>query len=122
MSTEQVKKTAKEKKQISIATIKELLNAGKNRKEIAEHFGAPKTVIDGFFKHPELQGLRPKRVSEWELVPGETEAPAASTETTQAIPADAEVVEIVVEGTENTGEEAPAENAEVPAAEQAQQD
>lgn len=70
MSTEQVKPatTTKPKVQITVEKLKELMLGGMNRKQLAEHFNAPVSTINKFFKHPDLKNLRPKHASEFELV------------------------------------------------------
>lgn len=61
-------KEVKPKIQITPEQIRTDLLNGLNRDEIAEKYGAPRTVINRFFKHPSLKGLRPKHKSQFELV------------------------------------------------------
>lgn len=61
-------KENKPKIQITVDMIKTDLINGLNRDEIAEKYKAPRTVINRFFKHPALKGLRPKHKSQFELV------------------------------------------------------
>jgi hypothetical protein len=57
MSTKKVVRT-------SVAEIKAMLDAGKTRKDIAEHFGCPMSSINQLFKsNAELAGLRARRSS-----------------------------------------------------------
>ena len=59
MSTTEVKQT--QKVQISIADVKRMLNEGKDRNAIAQHYGLNFTNKIALFKHPELKGLKVKR-------------------------------------------------------------
>src|SRR5688572_26646962 len=85
MSTQDQVKTAKVKApvgpkvQITVEILKELMLGGMNRKDIAAHFNAPASVINKFFKHPDLKSLRPKHASNFELVDesGKTYSPGA---------------------------------------------
>lgn len=61
-------KEVKPKIQITPEQIKTDLINGLNRDEIAEKYGMPRTVVNRFFKHESLKGLRPKQKSQWELV------------------------------------------------------
>lgn len=102
------------KKQITIEALRELMLGGMNRKQIAEHFGAPASVINKFFKHPDLASLRPKHASEFELVDdsGKTYSPGylanAAKEAKEAEQVE-EVTEEVAEAdtTEEVAEQAP---------------
>jgi hypothetical protein len=71
MSTENQVKPTPAKKQITTELLKELMLGGMNRKAIAEHLGAPVSVINKLFKHPELANIRPKHASEFELIDSE---------------------------------------------------
>lgn len=68
-------KEVKPKVQITVEMIKTDLINGLNRDEIAEKYGAPRTVINRFFKHESLKGLRPKHKSQFELVVDGTVVP-----------------------------------------------
>ena len=61
-------KAPKQKVQITVEQIEADLINGLNRDEIAEKYGAPRTVINRFFKHKALKGKRPKHKSMFELV------------------------------------------------------
>ena len=47
-----------EKKQISILEIQNMLKEGKDRKEIARHFGMSMSKMQSVFKHEKLKGLK----------------------------------------------------------------
>lgn len=74
MSTEN---TTTGKVQLTIAQLKKDQGDGLNRKAIAAKYGASVSIINKLFKHPELQKLRPKHASNFELVDetGETYSP-----------------------------------------------
>lgn len=104
MSTEEVKPEVakKPKVQITIEKLKELMLGGMNRKAIAEHFGAPVSVVNKFFKHPDLKNLRPKHASEFELVDGEGKSYSPGYLANAAKEAkEAQAEEVVDEATDN---------------------
>lgn len=51
-----------EKKQVSIKETLELLDEGKNRQEIAEHWGITVAECGKLFKHPKLVGKKAKKI------------------------------------------------------------
>ena len=79
MSTAESKKIV-----ITIPGVKELLNQGKSRKEIAEHFGVPMSVMkEKVWSHPELKNLKAKKQYDIELL-GEEPATEVAKEEVQA--------------------------------------
>jgi len=66
-STEAVETAVKPK--VSIIQCQQFLKEGKTRKEIAEYYGVPMSVMaEQVWSHPALKGLKTKRVFELELV------------------------------------------------------
>lgn len=89
-------KVPKEKVQISVEAIKTDLINGLNRDEIAAKYGAPRTVINKFFKHESLKGLRPKHKSQFELVVDGTVVPVNSIPVEKTVKPATEVFEAEV--------------------------
>lgn len=52
------------KVQVRLSEVLSLLEQGKGRQEIAEHFGLSLAEIKNIFEHPKLKGRRPKKVKE----------------------------------------------------------
>ena len=67
-----------EKPQVRIADVKEMLNKGKTRDQIAEHYGITKADCKRLFLHPSLKGLKTKVVKElpFEVIDEEGEVQA----------------------------------------------
>lgn len=58
-----------EKIKITISGVKDLLSEGKSRKEIAEHYGVPMSVMkEKVWSHPELKNLKAKKGHNIELI------------------------------------------------------
>lgn len=58
--------------QVVIEDIKEMLENGKTRKEIAEHYDLPLSVLrKQVFSHPELKGKKTKKVYDIKVVHSE---------------------------------------------------
>ena len=53
-----------EKPVIRIPDVKEMLNQGKTRDQIAEHYGISKADCKRLFLHPSLKGLKTKQIKE----------------------------------------------------------
>lgn len=80
---------SQEKKQVSVKAVLELLDLGKNRKEIADHFGVSQAAMKAkVWSLPELKGKKAKKQYDDEIeVVRDTEATeevAASPETAAA--------------------------------------
>lgn len=86
-------KEVKPKIQISVEMIKTDLINGLNRDEIAEKYNAPRTVINRFFKHESLKGLRPKHKSQFELVVDGEVVPVNAIPNEKTVKPEAEVIE-----------------------------
>lgn len=68
MSTENATPATTGKIKLTIAMLAKDQADGLNRKAIAAKYGAPVSVINKLFKHPDLAKLRPKHASNFELV------------------------------------------------------
>lgn len=69
------------KKVISIKEVKDLLNEGKSRIEIAAHFGVPVGIMKAqVWSDPRLKGLKTKKTVQVLLVEEVTDAPKAQLE------------------------------------------
>lgn len=56
------------KQQISLAGVIGLIEAGKSRTAIGEHYGLNKSDVDRMFKHPDLKGRRQKKEAAFTLI------------------------------------------------------
>lgn len=78
-----------EKKPIGIKQVKAMLQEGKSRKEIAEHYGRSQAEMNAtVWQHPELKGLKAKKIHHVDIVEDEdaieqTDAAAPVAEATQ---------------------------------------
>lgn len=91
--------------QVTIPQVLDLLDQGKTRDEIAEHFNVNRGAVNDLFKHPELKGLKPRRLPVFVIVdapvePAQDEAPQAAVET--SAPAEPVVDEPVMETVEES--------------------
>ena len=57
-----------DRKQITISSIVALLEEGKTRREIGEHFGLSQSDVKRIFQHEKLKGRKPHKVPTFELV------------------------------------------------------
>lgn len=57
-----------EKVKITTAEVLELLELGKSREEIQNHFGLTKPDLKKLFKHPKLKGRKTKKAPGFEIV------------------------------------------------------
>lgn len=78
-----------EKIKITISGVKDLLSEGKSRKEIAEYYGVPMSVMkEKVWSHPELKNLKAKKGHNIELIDDTVEEVASemSSEAEQDVP------------------------------------
>jgi len=71
-----------EKKQIKISDVVALLQEGKTRKEIAEHYDIPQSSVKKIFQHPKLKGKKSHKTPDYELVDDVSEDGTVITEDT----------------------------------------
>lgn len=90
---------------ISINQCKAFLKEGKTRKEIAEYYGVPVSVMaEKVWSHPELKGLKTKKIFALELIDDTKEV------SQEAVQAEEEVAAMVpVEGVSETVSEVESE-------------
>jgi hypothetical protein len=75
-----------ERQRITISGVLELLNQGKNRAEIGEHYNLNANQVRKIFQHPKLKGKKPRTQDPFVLVDDteETVDAAATTDTVGA--------------------------------------
>lgn len=83
-----------EKKQITISSVLSLLDDGKGRKEIGEHFELSAVDLKKLFQHPKLKNKKPRKPTSFELIDDTEDKVVTETvqETGEALPS-AEVAE-----------------------------
>lgn len=109
------------RKQIVVSEVLDLLNSGKTRKEIAEHYGKPLSVMNAtVFKHPEIKNIKTKKELDFEIVDDLTGGEVVVTHASKFVPnptsKEEEVVKTQVEVTEEKVEEVVQEEQETAAA------
>jgi hypothetical protein len=72
-----------EKKQIRVSDVLALLDDGKNRAEIQEHYDLSHSDMKKLFQHEKLKGKKPRKQSSFELVDDTIEETSTDTNVSQ---------------------------------------